>query len=355
MNERSRHPRGPAAGAAGYAGAQHDLVIRGSGFLYLLGSLVTLVLSMFFPPTRHIGALGWLPVLAFGILGMALGVARLTLRHQPGMALIHASAFLGIGQLAMIEWLAGGGHAPYTQIMLLSALGSGTSQPLGRCAAVGTVALLGSLSPALYSHIDVASTATEFGLVLVAALMVSVVLSSTRAHRSRLQSASEHANALALHDPLTGLPNRRAFEQTLEDTVAGLSAEHGLTSTILLCDVDAFKQINDRFGHAVGDEMLIGVARALAAAVRNRDDAFRWAGDEFAVILGDAGEAGGAPVAHRVRENVAQLCVLPDGTSVTVSVGTAALRPGMSAESAIAAADAALYRDKARYETDAAA
>jgi diguanylate cyclase (GGDEF)-like protein len=105
---------------------------------------------------------------------------------------------------------------------------------------------------------------------------------------------------LADHDPLTRLLNRRAFVNRLDGEVAR-AARYARSFGLVIADLDDFKQLNDRHGHAVGDEALVAFATVLAEALRKPDDAFRIGGDEFAVILAEATEEDARRVVERVR------------------------------------------------------
>jgi diguanylate cyclase (GGDEF)-like protein len=331
-----------------YKGAQHDLIVQGSGFLSMLGGVATLALLPFFPPTAQLGGVAWLLVAPLSLVSIAIGYARITLRQRPSMAAIHASAFTGVVQIALLQWFAGGGRAPYTQLLMLPVVGAGLGQPIRRCVKVSLSATLAALSPLLYSTIDVPTTLTEFLLLTVMSVLIANVLASTRTHRARLQDAGEQANELAHLDALTGIPNRRSFDESLQAAFAQAELD-GTPIALLLCDVDSFKQINDTFGHAAGDEVLCALARTLAGTVRGAHEAFRWAGDEFAVILRDTDQATAAGVAARVHDAVARECARPDGSPLSIGVGVAELRPGMSLEEVLVAADSALLEWKAEH------
>lgn len=158
--------------------------------------------------------------------------------------------------------------------------------------------------------------------------------------RLALQSLLEHQ---ATHDALTGLPNRTLFTDRLERALAQ-AARTGETFTVAMVDLDGFKALNDRHGHAAGDEALKDVARRLAGCVREADTVARWGGDEFAVLLRDAGdtgrvvdaiiEAGRAPAACGDRALRLSLgaCRFPDA--------------GRDAAALLHAADAAMYDAK---------
>ncbi len=154
-------------------------------------------------------------------------------------------------------------------------------------------------------------------------------------------------------DPLTGLWNRRGFNPFVDQALAR-STRTGEEVTLLLCDADHFKRINDTYGHAMGDRTLTAVAEALRAVIRPTDAAARIGGDEMSVLLAGCNAQGATVVATRIQEALADIqrdAGLPD--SVTLSIGIADTR-AMSAEALIhrsvselmAAADEALYRAK---------
>jgi diguanylate cyclase (GGDEF)-like protein len=114
-------------------------------------------------------------------------------------------------------------------------------------------------------------------------------------------ASHERSQAKALHDPLTGLPNRSLFADRLEHAVAQLERRPSRLAVIYI-DLDDFKPVNDRHGHGAGDELLVAVAERLRRAVRQTDTVARLGGDEFAVLATDLREASGAHVAaHRVH------------------------------------------------------
>ena len=148
---------------------------------------------------------------------------------------------------------------------------------------------------------------------------------------------------LALTDPLTGLSNRRAGERALDRDVAR-ARRAGLPFSLALIDLDHFKQVNDRFGHAVGDETLRQVSQVLAATFRASDLAVRWGGDEFLVLLPDVSAAGAMVFAERTRVQIETL-TFPGG-KVTVSAGVVEIGKNETPRDAIARADAYLYEMK---------
>jgi len=151
----------------------------------------------------------------------------------------------------------------------------------------------------------------------------------------------EETKQLSLHDPLTGLANRRHLDLNLQHAMSQAD-RYGKPLSIAILDIDLFKQYNDSRGHAAGDQLLIKVAKLICDGRRDSDLAARFGGDEFLLILPETDLAGAQEVTERIRLIIAEQC------EVTVSVGLAVYRPEMSQEQFIKAADAALYRAKER-------
>ena len=152
----------------------------------------------------------------------------------------------------------------------------------------------------------------------------------------------------AVTDALTGVLNRRGILDKLEAEIARAERQ-GKPLSVGLLDIDHFKSINDRYGHAVGDVVLCAVVERAQAALRGYDAVGRFGGEEFLIVIPGV-EAGGAlPVLERVRLRVSETPVAAEAhrISVTVSIGGAAYRGG-SIDSLIRAADEALYRAKAQ-------
>lgn len=159
-----------------------------------------------------------------------------------------------------------------------------------------------------------------------------------------LEIQNEELNNLATTDGLTGLTNRRAFRNRL-DVEFKSAARYNLPLTLVLLDVDHFKQFNDIYGHQAGDDALVAVAAALTSVARETDLPARYGGEEFAVILPHTDSAGAAAIAERLRETVAAVKGLQ--RDVTVSVGVAAIDPTVADSAAlIELADKALYESK---------
>ncbi len=151
------------------------------------------------------------------------------------------------------------------------------------------------------------------------------------------------------YDALTELPNRRYMTQRL-DEAAALATRHPESGfAVLLADVDHFKNVNDGFGHSMGDKVLQAVARALESPLREYDLCARWGGEEFLFLLPGCGRDGAAAMAERLRAGVAAMPPLrADAPSPTVSIGYTTHRPGESTDETLQRADHAMYEAKAR-------
>lgn len=151
----------------------------------------------------------------------------------------------------------------------------------------------------------------------------------------------------ASHDALTGLANRRAALERLAVERGRIARGHG-AATVLMLDLDRFKQVNDHYGHAAGDRVLQAVAEAIEAELRGCDLGARFGGEEFLLILAESSLEDAMRAAERIRRRVAALAI-DVGTatlSVTISIGVARLRADAAIEDDLARADAALYRAK---------
>ena len=190
-------------------------------------------------------------------------------------------------------------------------------------------------------------------IVLVAGLMLTVlgvVLVRSRDQALRLvANKTGELRFRALHDSLTGLPNRALVLDRTEQMLAR-ARRHNVPVAALYIDIDAFKQVNDTFGHAAGDELLVVVADRLATVMRESDTVGRLAGDEFVALLESASlEAGPELVAQRVLDALSRPIALSAvrGTAVTVSASVGiALGGRAEPELLLRDADLALYRAK---------
>jgi diguanylate cyclase len=163
----------------------------------------------------------------------------------------------------------------------------------------------------------------------------------------RLRGELELVQGLALTDPLTGLLNRRGFDQQMQRIGHGSLAG----CTLLIVDIDHFKAINDAHGHLLGDKVIVAVANVLRGCIGERGAIARIGGEEFAVLLSHTSSAGGVELAERIRSSVEHGKIRRADTdesigNVTVSLGLATCGDNEQFEAMIARADRAMYQSK---------
>ena len=167
-------------------------------------------------------------------------------------------------------------------------------------------------------------------------------------NRHLLQAANNELQKLASTDPLTGLYNRGHWEELLKLEYARHS-RYGTVSSLVTCDIDHFKRINDTFGHQVGDKVIQRVAEVMRSHVRDADIAGRYGGKEFVVLLPDTNKTGAAVFCERLRQAVAAETVQHEGQLIqcTISLGVADLsKPTSNYKTVIEWADKALDQAK---------
>ena len=173
-------------------------------------------------------------------------------------------------------------------------------------------------------------------------------LQASSAQVSELRDKLDNVRKESLTDPLTGIANRKAFDEAMRQAVAQRGQE---PVTLLLCDIDHFKIFNDNWGHQTGDQVLRLVASCLSENVKGRDTAARYGGEEFAVLLRGTALGDATLVAQQIRETVESKKLVKKSTgevlgSITVSIGVAEFGTDEAAESVIRRADACLYGAK---------
>lgn len=167
----------------------------------------------------------------------------------------------------------------------------------------------------------------------------------------RLHNDLELARKEAMTDALTSLSNRKSFDLELKRTISEFESGEYKVFTLMMMDIDHFKNFNDSFGHQVGDQVLKLVSRTLKESVKGRDTVARYGGEEFAIILPETALDGGLRVAEMLRQAVAKKEVINRATGeriarITISVGVAEFHTNETAESVISRADNALYSAK---------
>jgi diguanylate cyclase (GGDEF)-like protein len=199
---------------------------------------------------------------------------------------------------------------------------------------------------ALYQPIDGSTRAILWSILLgfaLVAIALGVVI--LRSWERRLLQAEE-----AGYDALTGLANRRQFDERTAMLYSS-SRRHHVDVAVLMIDIDNFKDVNDRFGHQVGDRVLKVVADCVRTCLRSEDVGARWGGEEFAIVLPFTGLDGATNLAERLRNMIALSAIDVGGSetlTATVSIGVAAEVDGVDPDGLLQLADVALYWAKER-------
>jgi diguanylate cyclase (GGDEF)-like protein len=183
----------------------------------------------------------------------------------------------------------------------------------------------------------------------IAGLAIILLIAGLSRKRTQLTELNDELARLAAVDPLTGLRNRRAIEESLHDALSA-ARRHALALSVLVVDIDRFKTFNDRLGHRGGDDVLVHTARVLDARLRAEDAIGRWGGEEFLVVLPGTDEEGAVHATERLRAALA--ADQPDlaaahGLPVTVTIGVAEWQQEEEMGELVNRADRALYAGKA--------
>jgi len=164
-------------------------------------------------------------------------------------------------------------------------------------------------------------------------------------HRNKeLEKANATIRSLMNQDSLTNLPNRRSLKDGLEKSIS-FSKRTEQPLSLVLCDLDRFKDVNDNFGHAAGDEVLSAFGGLLGASCRKEDTPARYGGEEFVLLLPNTALEAAVEFAERVRARTESLRV-PSGANITASFGVTQFKPEDSPDTLLSRADAALYQAK---------
>jgi len=197
------------------------------------------------------------------------------------------------------------------------------------------------LSKVVVNYLEMRRTIAQFE---DAVLERDNYLEHLESYQRDLEASASRLEAASMLDQLTGVGNRRALESRLEEEYAR-AARYGATYSVLMVDIDHFKDVNDSAGHAAGDAVIVTTAALLRSALRPADFLARFGGDEFAAVLPHTDSQSAMVIAERMRRTI-------HGASwdhpVTISVGAATWRAGKDgASEVLARADEALYRSKA--------
>ena len=330
-----------------YAGGDLDNAQRIGMVLFGLQALLIVVVMPLSPPTAAIGAVGWL-IAAAVVAGGAVVAYGMRRRRFPGWTALLVVSYGSVAALEVMQWLGGGLGAPYERAILLPVYFVGCVQPPRRIAGFLGFVALALIVPSLYDGWDAnAAGAILVTMAIYAGLSLGTNVSMSAIRAQRLTHAREEAQAReeARVDDLTGLHNRRAFNEVLEGEI-NLSRRLGIPLTVAMVDIVDFKQINDRWSPAEGDRCLRSVAEALSSSVRDPDRVFRWGGDEFALILkGTAAQETGS-LGNRLSMIISSACNRPDELPIEVRFAVAEVKQEETAEEVVEMAGLALTAAK---------
>jgi diguanylate cyclase (GGDEF)-like protein len=302
--------------------------------------------AMFFlliePDHARSTALGWgitAGCSAFALAWLVLPWERMEQRW------VHLPMVTGLGLLVLGTWNTGGMDSPFILFFIYVTLVAAYFSTRRQTRWIVALVCLSSATPLLYAPDGQLSEALlRWMLIAGVAAGVAIPIQRSRAH---LRAAAYAAQALALQDPLTGVGNRRAFEQRVAAELAR-SRRHALPFAVLYVDLDGFKAVNDRLGHSAGDAVLRRVALGASTAVRGEDFVGRYGGDEFAVLLPGAGDEEARRVAARISAAVERAAPSGVASGLSASAGWAVFpRDGHTLEALMDVADDGLRDVKA--------
>lgn len=357
-------------------------------YLMILSAAVTFSWSFIIGPTfdlSRLTLLGQITNTVYAGFDLVLILCLLLLASQWRASPIRpALAFLGLAMVTILlchtAWAYGMAHggtddpSPFNSLCSLAYLSAGVAGAAARLSkqpAAVTQDILASLTPAtpalwryLFPYALIPGVVVlmvfqahlqepmylETGAYIAASIMIEVMFAHQfLAYRELTSYANRSARleSLAAADPVTGLPNQRSVITVL-DSMVRRSAETGAPISVLFLDLDRFKSLNDRFGHAAGDRALREFAAVVRTALRAEDVFGRWGGEEFVALLPDTDSHSALGVAERVCESVSgHVFRTVGGTSVTCSIGVATWpADGRELGVLVEAADTAMYAAK---------
>ncbi|WP_051713342.1 GGDEF domain-containing protein [Spirillospora albida] len=304
------------------------------GFLFAMSGVFTMF-TVLMPTPAGFHRAG---VLAVGLLALVLGAVDLMLpweRLPRWLALVQIPVSYVL--IAVHNLLGGVDPFRYGMFYVVAFMWVGLTQPRGLSLLCAPLAAATYVVPLIMTDARPSDYAS-----LTYAIPLYILVGEVLAYNaSRLRSMEVRLRHLATHDTLTGLANRGAFDGALAACCAS-----GTDTAVIFVDLDDFKAVNDRYGHAAGDRLLIDVARALTeTATRPGDMICRLAGDEFVVLVTEPDARRAAPaLADRIAARLSGLRG-PDGGPLSASIGVA-IGAGMAPTELLASADSAMYEAK---------
>jgi diguanylate cyclase (GGDEF)-like protein len=307
-----------------------------------VAAVAVLVYTLFATSPGHLNPiiLSIAPFVMLGSPALLLLPLAAMMRDRRGPLMFYGWSLAVTVVVTVITRVDGGVTSPLFSLLFLT-LGfmAITYPPYG---VVVTGAVMTNAYLWIVAYPNFTSSALFFAVVMASfTLICAMVSANSWAAHDRQVLLLRTQEALAFTDALTGVPNRRAFLDRLSAAIAAAGTNR--QTVVCLVDLDGFKGVNDRDGHAAGDAVLQAVTSALGAVVRETDTVARLGGDEFAVLAEVADVAHGEILAERLRVAVADA---GRAAGVTGSVGAAEVLPDDDVEELLHRADSAMYRSK---------
>ena len=310
---------------------------RQAGLLFGAAGILTIV-NNYVPGSTYLDE-RFLTIVAVLCLAVGVLIPRLPWHRWPAPATLAITPF-AFALIAVANERGGVSTYSYAPFFILVFMWVGLHHRPGTSLLLAPLATAAYMVPGLVADHAPDGALSSVTIAIPACVLVGETVARTV---GRLRRTEEELSRLALRDDLTGLANRRAFT-TVGDQLLRMADRAGETVLAVYADLDGMKAINDRHGHAAGDEALRQAARLLSETFRQADLVARIGGDEFCVLLpGRAAEAKTS--IDRLRD--ALTAQAPDHPPMALSLGVAEGWPGCSIEDLIRRADAAMYADKA--------
>ena len=262
------------------------------------------------------------------------------MRDSRGPTLFYVWSLAETAVVVLVVRMDGGSSSPLDALLFLALTYAAVAYSPYGVVAMGSIMTISYL---LVVELPGITSAGMFFMLIMGSFTLICAMASANswAIYDRQLMLIRTQETLASTDPLTVIPNRRAFMERVGR--AASTASPAQQTAVCLVDLDGFKEVNDRDGHLAGDRVLKDVAAALAGAVRETDTVARLGGDEFAVLARTGPDLPGAVLAERLRAAVAAVGA---GRGVTASVGVVTLSAGDDVEAVLHRADEAMYRAK---------
>ncbi|HSW41073.1 MAG TPA: GGDEF domain-containing protein [Patescibacteria group bacterium] len=335
-------PIQPSALGDGVPAAAYDRVVRVASWAYLLSTAAVVYATGLWPAEEG-------PIL----LVLAIGGAFIVVAHDLipatglGTARFVVEAAVAITLVSIVIALTGGAASPFFYAYPLIVAGAALVAPPLGTAALGVVAIGGYLIAVLVAA-DAPATDPGSLVIVVVNLTALVLLAYVATVVAREQRRTRDAAVrLSATDALTGLANRGYIIAALEREI-DRATRYRRGFCLLMADLDGLKELNDTYGHRVGDRALATVAGVIRESVRRIDIPARLGGDEFVVLLPETDREGARVVADKIRQGVAAAGLGERGERIpiAVSIGLGEWVPGRSLDDLMAAADDAMYDAK---------